>query len=172
MARTFRKATAEDLDRIMQLIECGRQKMRQNGNTRQWADGQPSRETLSQDIAIGNSYLLEEDGMPIATFALAPGPDATYQKICQGEWLNDEPYYVVHRMASMPGKHHVFGDVLDYGFTRTGNIRIDTHRDNATMRHLILKYGFHYCGIIHLADGTERLAYQKTTTSGNVTSRV
>ena len=55
MTRTFRKATAEDLDRIMQLIEYGRQKMRQSGNTRQWADGYPTRETLSQDIFAGNS---------------------------------------------------------------------------------------------------------------------
>lgn len=169
MTRTFRKATAEDLDRIMQLIEYGRQKMCQSGNTRQWADGYPTRETLSQDIFAGNSLLLEEDDMPIATFALVPGPDITYRDIYEGEWLNDGPYCVLHRMASMSGKHHVFSDVLDYCFTRTDNIRIDTHRDNTVMQHLILKYGFHYCGIIYLPDGTERLAYQRTTTSGKVT---
>ena len=28
------------------------------------------------------------------------------------------------------------------------------------MRHCILKAGFQYCGIIHLASGDERLAYQ------------
>ena len=29
------------------------------------------------------------------------------------------------------------------------------------MQHNILKYGFTYCGIIYLASGDERLAYQR-----------
>ena len=37
----------------------------------------------------------------------------------------------------------------------------DTHRDNTIMQHLITKHGFTYCGIILLANGDERLAYQK-----------
>jgi len=44
---------------------------------------------------------------------------------------------------------------------RYNNIRIDTHRDNAIMQHNIEKHGFTYCGIIYLANGDERLAYQK-----------
>ena len=42
-----------------------------------------------------------------------------------------------------------------------GNLRIDTHRDNVIMRHVIEHYGFTYCGIIYLLNGDERLAYQK-----------
>ena len=42
-----------------------------------------------------------------------------------------------------------------------GNLKIDTHRDNRIMQHLLDKNGFTYCGIIYLDDGTERLAYQK-----------
>ena len=169
MARTVRKATAKDLECILQLIEHGRQEMRRNGNLEQWADGQPTRQTLAQDVAMGNSYLLEEDGKPIATFAFVPGPDSTYKNIYRGAWLDEEPYYVVHRMARLPGKHHVFCDVLDYCFSRTDNIRIDTHRDNTLMQHLILKYGFRYCGIIYLSDGSERLAYQQNMASDRIT---
>lgn len=29
------------------------------------------------------------------------------------------------------------------------------------MRHLLEKHGFHYCGIIHVANGDERLAFHK-----------
>lgn len=29
------------------------------------------------------------------------------------------------------------------------------------MQHLILKNGFEQCGIIHIADGSERIAYEK-----------
>ena len=153
----------------MRLIEHGRQEMRRNGNLQQWADGQPTRQTLAQDVAIGNSYLLEEDGKPIATFAFVPGPDSTYKNIYCGAWLDEEPYYVVHRMARLPEKHHVFCDVLDYCFSRTDNIRIDTHRANTLMQHLIVKHGFRYCGIISLSDGSERLAYQRNMASDRIT---
>jgi RimJ/RimL family protein N-acetyltransferase len=54
-------------------------------------------------------------------------------------------------------------DILDYCFTVTDNIRIDTHRDNQIMQHCLAKAGFSYCGIIHLLNGDERLAYQKVT---------
>ena len=49
---------------------------------------------------------------------------------------------------------------MDWCFGRTGNIRIDTHKDNAIMRHCLESYGFRYCGIIYLENGDERLAYQ------------
>jgi len=41
-------------------------------------------------------------------------------------------------------------------FSHDSNIRIDTHRDNRIMQHVISKYGFTYCGIIYLANGDER----------------
>lgn len=52
-------------------------------------------------------------------------------------------------------------DILDYCFALCSNIRIDTHRDNKIMQHNLSKHGFTYCGIIYLANGDERLAYQK-----------
>jgi RimJ/RimL family protein N-acetyltransferase len=50
---------------------------------------------------------------------------------------------------------------MDYCFAHATNIRIDTHRDNHIMQHVIQKHGFTYCGIIYLLSGDERLAYQK-----------
>jgi RimJ/RimL family protein N-acetyltransferase len=55
--------------------------------------------------------------------------------------------------------------VLEYAFSLTDTIRIDTHQDNRTMRALLQKYGFTYCGIILLENGDPRLAYQRTMTS-------
>ena len=71
------------------------------------------------------------------------------------------PYHVVHRIASYPNVHGIFSDVMDFCFSHDANIRIDTHKDNRIMQHNIEKHGFSYCGIIHLADGDERLAYQR-----------
>lgn len=38
----------------------------------------------------------------------------------------------------------------------------DTHQDNKITRHLIEKNGFAKCGIIYVADGSPRIAYEKT----------
>ena len=160
--QTIRKATPTDIDVILRLIEFGKQKMRSEGNDEQWTGGNPKRELLEEDIRHGHSYLIEEDDQPIATFAFIPSPEPTYAKIYEGCWLDDEkPYYVIHRIASCPGVHGIMVYILNYAFSQTDNIRIDTHRKNKTMQRAMTKNGFTYCGIIYLQDGSERLAYQK-----------
>jgi len=160
--RTIRHSKPDDISTLLYLIDCGRKKMRAIGNNDQWTNGDPRREILEEDIRKGNSYLMEEGGNPIATFAFVPGPDVTYAQIYEGNWLDDElPYYVIHRMASIPDAHGIMKDALDYCFQHTNNIRIDTHRQNSAMRGVIEKHGFQYCGIIYLLDGAERLAFQK-----------
>ena len=158
----IRKATIEDLDTILLLIEEGRRKMIAEGNVNQWSGGRPSREMLIKDITEGVSHLVVHNGKPVATFALIEGPDPTYARIYDGKWNNGNPYYVIHRVASMAGVHGIMRAVLDYAFTQTDTIRIDTHEENLTMRALLVKYGFSYCGVILLENGDPRLAYQKT----------
>ena len=46
---------------------------------------------------------------------------------------------------------------------RCDSLRADTHADNKIMQHILEKNGFARCGIIHVADGTPRIAYQKLT---------
>ena len=148
MNRIIRKATSDDLPRIQELIDAGRKKMRAEGNTEQWTDATPILERIVQDMTNGNSYLLEEEGRVVATFAFVKGPDITYQKIYEGAWLNDKPYYVIHRIASEPGVHGILKDVLAWSESFTDTLRIDTHRKNISMRSALAKYGFRYCGII------------------------
>lgn len=132
------------------------------GNTTQWSNGHPSAIQIERDIAQGVSYLVTKKGCPVATFALIAGPDPTYAEIYDGQWTNSQPYHVIHRVASAPGVHGIMRRVLDYAFSLTDTIRIDTHQDNRTMRALLGKYGFTYCGIILLENGAPRLAYQRT----------
>ena len=165
----IRPASMVDITAIMQILDCGRQKMRENGNTEQWTDGNPKQQLVENDIRMSNSYVVEEEnGEIIATFAFIEGPDITYNNIYEGEWKeNTLPYHVIHRMASLHGTHGVFKDILKYCFERCNNIRIDTHRQNSIMRNALSKYGFEYCGIIYLLDGAERLAYQQTRIESN-----
>jgi len=139
-----------------------KEKMRASGNMQQWTGGYPSDDVLKNDIERGFSYVVVEHEVIIATFVLAICEDPTYKIIYEGEWLDDtKPYGTIHRIASAQGIHGIMDDVLNWSFGKINNIRVDTHRDNMPMQHLLAKNGFAYCGIIHLLNGDERLAYQK-----------
>ena len=159
---TIRRATIDDLPRILQLRDLARGIMRSDGNRCQWPEGYPARETFRRDIEVGHSYVMEQDGTIVATFAFIPGPDPTYAVLYDGQWLDDtHPYYVIHRIASTPTSHGVMDRLLQFCFSQTNNIRIDTHRDNHIMLQAMKRHDFTYCGIIHIANGDERLAYQR-----------
>ncbi len=163
----IRKSTTEDIDIILAFIDEGRKKMVAEGNIHQWTNGHPTRQQIEADIERGVSYMMLDGDEPVATFALIEGPDPTYAVIYDGAWLNENPYYVIHRIASGPNAHGVMRTALDFAYEKTDTVRIDTHADNKTMQSLLRKYGFTYCGIIHLANGDPRLAFQKTITSDN-----
>lgn len=157
-----RSAHTEDLTSILAVLEAARGIMRASGNTGQWVNGYPSREVVEADISNGHGFVVVEGARIVGYFAYIPSPEPTYSYIEGGAWLEDTlPYHVVHRIGSVPEVHGVFRAIMDWCFERDRNIRIDTHRDNHIMQHCIECYGFTYCGIIYLADGAPRLAYQK-----------
>ena len=41
------------------------------------------------------------------------------------------------------------------------SIKVDTHKQNESMKKMLSNNGFQYCGIIFLEDGSERVAYEK-----------
>ena len=161
----IRKATYEDLPELMEVFGRAREIMRASGNMNQWNDGYPSEEIVRKDIDEGVCYVLPERGKDgkeriIATMAFIPGPDPTYARIYDGEWLDESPYHVIHRIAAAEPGHNVAFTLLDWAFLQTGNIRIDTHKDNVIMQHILDKQGFTHCGTIYLANGDPREAYQ------------
>ena len=64
-------------------------------------------------------------------------------------------------MASGRERRGVVRCVMDYAKTLADNIRIDTHAQNTTMQRQLEKNGFAECGIVYMADGAERIAFQK-----------
>ena len=64
---------------------------------------------------------------------------------------------VWHRPESTRAWHRQ----LDWSMEHCQSLRADTHADNKIMQHLLEKNGFTRCGIIHVADGSPRFAYQK-----------
>jgi len=162
MTYTIRHATIDDLPVILNLRDQAREIMRSYGNIFQWPDGYPRDELFKKDIESGFSHVMADDsGTIVGTFALIPGPDVTYHVIYDGQWIDDEPYYVIHRIASTPESHGILDAILDFSEAISPNIRIDTHEANIIMRKGLEKRGYRYCGIIHLLNGDERLAFQK-----------
>lgn len=157
----IRKATYDDVPVLMDVFRKARGIMRSSGNMNQWNDGYPSEEVVRKDIDNGHCVVLCEDGKVVATMAFIPGPDPTYAEIYDGGWLSDAPYHVIHRIAVAEPGHNAAKALLDWGFGQAGSIRIDTHKDNVIMHHVLSKYGFTHCGVILLANGDPREAYQK-----------
>lgn len=97
----IRKATLDDLDRLMEIFEEARRFMCRTGNPNQWINGYPQRELIQEEIEASHCYVcVTEDGRAVATFCFIQGPDPTYARIENGEWRDDSPYYVIHRLAS------------------------------------------------------------------------
>ncbi len=155
----IRRANKEDIKFIMRIYEAAKKKMRADGNLHQWSDKYPDEETLLNDIARGELYIAHDGNEIYGVFMLSFSGEDTYKEI-QGAWINDEPYAVIHRIASFGKGKNLLEEAIDFAFEKTNNIRIDTHEDNNIMRTLLKKLGFIYTGIIHLKNGDERRAYQ------------
>lgn len=157
----IRKATEEALEEILEIYSHARKFMAENGNATQWGNTYPPLERVRQDIAEGKCHICVEGDRILCVFYFAIEEDPTYTDIREGEWLSEEPYGVVHRIASAEGTKGAASFCLNWAFERTGNIRMDTHDNNRPMQGLLRKSGFQYCGRITLADGSPRIAFQK-----------
>lgn len=157
----IRKNTLEDLDIVMNIYEYARSQMKKNGNPTQWGDNRPSRDTIVEDIENGNSYVIECDNSICGVFTFIIGEDDTYKHI-EGEWLNNDLYGTIHRIASNGKVGGILEECINYCQHKISNIRVDTHENNKIMRHLLEKKGFTKCGIIYVSDGSPRIAYQKS----------
>ena len=156
----IRKTTPTDISAVAEIYENARQFMRESGNPNQWI-GRPNEEDVRRDVENGNGYVVVANEEIIGAFYLSLEPDPTYLRIDDGEWINDDPYAVIHRIAVKYHGREIANFVYNYAYNIRQNVRIDTHRDNVPMQKSLLKNGFKHCGIIYLESGDERLAFQK-----------
>lgn len=156
-------ATLADVPELQRIYASARRYMAATGNANQWIDGYPNAGQTERDIQAGHCYLMRDAvGRICATFCFIEGDDPTYAYIEEGRWIDDQPYGVVHRLASDGTVSGVSHTCFEWCFSRCANMRVDTHADNRVMQRLFLNEGFVYCGVIRCHNGTERLAYQHT----------
>lgn len=171
----LRIATPEDLPQMIDIIEAGRALLAADG-INQWQHGEgPSAEVLAADVAAGYGRVFAAEGGTVAaTAALIGGRDASYDVVEGGAWEEREGagsgYATIHRVAVSPafrGRHvarRFYAALIDEARERGfSEIRVDTHEQNARMRHVIEGAGFTYVGTIYV-DGDRdqpRRAYQQ-----------
>ena len=157
----IRPSTLNDIKEIGEIYAAARKFMIENGNPDQWSKSYPSEDTALDDLNRGIGFVCEDEGEIVAVFAFEIGNEPAYDIIYDGEWLNNEKYAYIHRVAV---KKHGKG-IIDFCFSECfkthPNLKIDTHRDNIPMQKVLKRNGFSECGIIHLEGGDERLAFQK-----------
>ena len=167
----FRQAKISDLDQIVEIIELSKKYLKET-KVDQWQDGYPAKEDLRRDIESGSSYVLTNKDEIVATTVISLDGESTYNSIFNGEWITNEDYIVMHRVAvhdKYKGKG-IFKELIKEAEILALNkgissIKIDTHRDNISMQRAVVKNDFQKCGIIYLEDGSERIAFEKVLKS-------
>ena len=167
----LRKTTYPDIHAVMDIIHTAQRSLREMG-INQWQNNYPDETVITNDINKGHAYVLQDENIIIATAVISFETEPSYDKIYEGQWLTDEKYAVVHRLAvagnyKRSGVASMFMDMIRefcIGYNIC-SIKIDTHRDNLPMQNMLFKKGYKYCGIIYLGNGfencgAERLAFE------------
>jgi ribosomal protein S18 acetylase RimI-like enzyme len=166
----IRKAEYKDLDSILEIVEDARNFLKSSGS-KQWQEQYPAREDFFYDLENDYLYVCEEEGILIGTASLVREKDENYDEIFSGKWLNEEPYYSVHRIAVRKevrglGISKILLQYLETLTLNSGvrNIKVDTTEENIIMKKLLENNGYEKCGVIYLKRTetyNKRLAYQK-----------
>lgn len=167
MAVHLVKSIESDISEIMTIIRSAQAHFKAQG-INQWQNGYPNENSILTDIQKGHSYVLKEGQVILGTLALIFGVEKTYARIDEGQWHNDDPYAVIHRVAVSTlykgkGLAYELMKQAEHLCLENGvkTIRVDTHEMNEPMKGLLKKLEYEYCGIITLLDGQKRIAYDK-----------
>lgn len=163
----FRKATIEDMPKIMNIFKQAQAYFKEN-KIDQWQNNYPNEDVIIKDIENNDSYVIVEDDNIVATIYASFDEEKTYNKIYDGHWITKGDYCVIHRVAvdnTYKGKG-LFSQLIKNveklcAPKGISTIKVDTHEDNMTMQNTLKKNGFKYCGVIYLEDGDKRVAFER-----------
>ena len=157
MEYTVCPAQLPDLGRIQEIYGYAREFMAKHGNPNQWGKTYPPIEQLRRDIAEEKLFVITDGQRIHGVFYFWIGQDPTYRRI-DGAWRSDSPYGTIHRIAG-DGSGGILKTAVAFAEEKIGHLRMDTHEDNRVMQSAVAKLGFQRRGIIYLANGSPRIAY-------------
>ena len=163
----IRKSVNEDINNIIQIIDEAKEALKEQGID-QWQNGYPNADVIRNDILNNDSYVFIKNNEIVATSAVSFDGEKTYDKIYDGNWISNDEFAVIHRIA-ISNKYKGTGIAseiikmieaicLD---KNVHSIKVDTHEFNMPMQKLLKKNDFKYCGVIYLEDKSKRVAFEK-----------
>lgn len=161
----FRKATTTDIPKIWEILQ-GAIERRKNDGSRQWQDGYPNENSITQDIQKGVGYVLSDEETVVGYAAILTNDEPAYDDL-KGNWLTNGDFLVVHRLA-------ISGNHLGQGLAQKimlctealalqhniFSVKVDTNFDNIGMLKIFEKLGYTYCGEVTFRGGI-RKAFEK-----------
>ena len=163
----FRKAAYSDINCIMEIIMQAQAYLSAQG-INQWQNNYPNIDVIKKDIDDKDSYVLLKDEKIVGTAAVSFKGEKNYQLIYSGKWIGNNEYAVIHRIAidsynkGLGLSSEIIKSIEEMCLSKAVySIRVDTHKENLSMQRMLQKNSFQYCGIIHLADKSERIAFEK-----------
>ncbi len=190
----LRPATMEEVPVIWEIILQAKAQMYREGK-HQWDENYPTVPILENDVRRGWGYVLVpekdtpvqnvyDEATPffndhtgtdngtsrqdiIAYGAVVFDGEPAYKGLWDGQWLSEQPYVVLHRLAvadcwkrqGMAVRY--MQAVCDLALTHgIRSFKVDTNYDNFYMQRVFSRLGFTYCGRIRY-DAGERMAYEK-----------
>jgi len=126
----IRLSTLQDLSDIMTIYDYAREFMRAHDNPRQWAiRNWPPESLIIEDIASQHNYVCVDDNdQIIGTFYYNYGQqiESDYLEIENGQWIGEDTYGVVHRIAANGSQKGIGTFCLTWAYEQCHHIRIDT----------------------------------------------
>ncbi|WWU64031.1 GNAT family N-acetyltransferase [Clostridium baratii] len=163
----LRKSVNEDINNIMQIIDEAKEAIKEQGID-QWQNGYPNADVIRNDILNNDSYVFIKNNEIVATLAVSFDGEKTYDKIYDGNWISNDEFAVIHRIA-ITSKYkgtgiasEIIKMIEDICLDKdVHSIKVDTHEFNIPMQKLLKKNDFKYCGVIYLEDKSKRVAFEK-----------
>ena len=165
----LRPAAMEEVPAIWEIILQAKAQMYREGK-HQWDENYPTVPILENDVSRGWGYVLvpsDDDSDIIAYGAVVFDGEPAYNGLWGGQWLSEQPYVVLHRLAVADSWKRqgmavrYMQAVCDLAISRgIRSFKVDTNYDNFYMQRVFSRLGFTYCGRIRYEAG-ERMAYEK-----------
>ncbi|MDD6194285.1 MAG: N-acetyltransferase, partial [Lachnospiraceae bacterium] len=153
----YRLAREDDIDEIVLLINKAIIEMEKNG-IHQWDERYPTRGDFLEDIIKKTLYMVFDDGVFVAIYAISSECDEAYHSV---EWQGkDKSTYILHRFCVSPdfqnrgiGKavlSHIEAQVQAMGYE---TIRLDAFTQNPYALNLYHHNGYITRGYAHWRKG-------------------
>ena len=163
-----RPATKDDLGDVMTCVKRLKREYFEANNIPQWQGDYPAKSDFAADLEAKRLFVMYIGECLVGFASVGFEDEPTYSEVEGGSWKENGDYAVVHRFGINPDWHGMGMGTALMGLADklceargVSAVRADTHEQNVGMIRLLEKCGFERRGIIHLANGEPRIAFEK-----------